>query len=368
MRYRAGSMRARERGFSLVEIMVAALIGLIGSIVIFQVFAVSEGQKRTTTGSADAQQGGILALYSIERQARLAGYAINYLTMLGCDVQAYDGATARDPIPSFKLAAVRITDGAGGAPDSITFVSGDSALSVSPVHLNSTSAVGSTIHKVNIRFGFNVGDVILAGQVGSGNACTMQQVSDLPASPAEDVVHDGLRYNKPGGFPSPSYSAWSQTTQTGGVVYDLGPAPSVTTFAISGSQLTQLDLLTSATADVIMEGIIDLQAQYGKDADGNGVVDAWNTTEPSDATEWSRVIAIRIALLSRSGQYEKTAVTGSAPQWTDGTGAATPFVMTNVDGTADSGAGSLGPNNWRNYRYRVFETTVPIRNQIWYPL
>jgi len=358
----------RERGFSLVEIMVAALIGLIGSIVIFQVFAVSEGQKRTTTGSADAQQGGILALYSIERQARLAGYGINYLPLLGCDMQAYDVNTGRDPIPTFKLAAVRITDGAGGAPDSITFVYGDSALSVSPVRLNSTSAASSTIHKVNIRYGFNVGDVIVAAQVGAGSACTMQQVTDLPVSPAEDVVHNGLRYNKPGGFASPSYAPWSNTTQTGGVLYNLGPAPGVVTFAISSNQLTQLDLLTSATANAIMEGIIDLQAQYGVDSDGDGDIDAWNTTEPANATEWSRVLALRIALLSRSGQYERTAVTTAAPRWLDGTGAGTAFVMNNVDGTADSGAGSLGPNNWRNYRYRVFETTVPIRNQIWFPI
>jgi type IV pilus assembly protein PilW len=29
---------------------------------------------------------------------------------------------------------------------------------------------------------------------------------------------------------------------------------------------------------------------------------------------------------------------------------------------------SAQPNNWRHYRYRVFETIIPLRNHIWFPL
>jgi len=42
--------------------------------------------------------------------------------------------------------------------------------------------------------------------------------------------------------------------------------------------------------------------------------------------------------------------------------------MTNVDGAADSNPGDAvkgEPNNWRNYRYRVYETLVPLRNLVW---
>jgi type IV pilus assembly protein PilW len=50
--------------------------------------------------------------------------------------------------------------------------------------------------------------------------------------------------------------------------------------------------------------------------------------------------------------------------------------MRNADGTADNGAAcvpgavpaSAQPNNWRHYRYRVFETVIPLRNHIWFPL
>ncbi|MCK5435984.1 MAG: prepilin-type N-terminal cleavage/methylation domain-containing protein, partial [Nitrosomonadaceae bacterium] len=58
----------RAAGFSLVELMVGVIIAIIGSIVIFQVFAVSENYKRTSVAGSDAQQGGVIALYSIERE------------------------------------------------------------------------------------------------------------------------------------------------------------------------------------------------------------------------------------------------------------------------------------------------------------
>ena len=48
--------RRRVTGFSLIEIMVGLTIGVFGLIVMAQVFAIAEGQKRTTTGGADARQ------------------------------------------------------------------------------------------------------------------------------------------------------------------------------------------------------------------------------------------------------------------------------------------------------------------------
>jgi len=37
--------------------------------------------------------------------------------------------------------------------------------------------------------------------------------------------------------------------------------------------------------------------------------------------------------------------------------------MTNVDGSADSNPGDA--NDWRHYRYRVYQAVVPLRNVIW---
>jgi len=68
------AMKKQNLGFSLVEIMVGMVIGLLSTIVVMQVYATFEGQKRTTTSGSDAQTNGAVALYTVERDARLAGY------------------------------------------------------------------------------------------------------------------------------------------------------------------------------------------------------------------------------------------------------------------------------------------------------
>lgn len=371
---------SRSLGFSLVEIMVAALIGLIGSVVIFQVFAVSENQKRTTTGGSDASQSGLLALYSIEREARMAGYGINYLTLLGCNVLAYDaGPPERNPVPAFSLVGAEIINGAAGEPDTLKFVYGDSGLVMAPVRLTSSSNAGSTVHKVALRFGFNVGDLILVARVGSpGTSCTMQQVTNIPAAPVEDIEHtEGVRYNKSTIPTQPNYPAWSNTTQDGGILYNLGTAPSVTYYRIeNGRQLTHQNLLTSSASTVVLDGIVQMQAEYGKDTTNpaDGTVDVYETTAPGNADQWSRVLALRVAILARSAEFDKSHCSAN-PQWTSSAGA-TNFLMKNADGTADSGTACVpgtvpaapDPNNWRHYRYRVFQTVIPLRNHIWFPL
>ena len=65
--------RTASAGFSLVELMVGVTIGLLATIVIFQVFAVSEGQKRTTTSGSDAEQNGAFAVHNLESLLRAAG-------------------------------------------------------------------------------------------------------------------------------------------------------------------------------------------------------------------------------------------------------------------------------------------------------
>ena len=346
--------------------MIAMLIGLIGCIVIFQVLAVSERQKRTTTGAGDAQQNGLLGLYAIERDARMAGYGFNYVPLLGCNVLGYDSNGARDF--SFPLLPVRITDGAAGAPDSISFVYGSSALLVVPAKLTQTSGLTGTENKVANRFGFQIGEVMLIGEPGKD--CTLRQVTSLPtAVGATDQVHHTTpaRYNKPNGLPV-SYTVWDNTTQTGGRLFGLGLAPVAGTYSVQNGELTFLNLLTDTTAVSVTDSIVQLQAEYGKDMNGDGRVDpagaggdVWEATMPvgATATDWSRVLAVRIAVVARSAQPEalrpgQTAcdVTTAPPTWKNGT---TPISV-------------ASDPNWQCYRYRVFETTVPLRNLIWVAL
>ena len=55
----------RQRGMSLIELMVGVVIGLIAILVIYQTFAVAEGVKRQTISAGDAQKTGMIAMYLI---------------------------------------------------------------------------------------------------------------------------------------------------------------------------------------------------------------------------------------------------------------------------------------------------------------
>ena len=74
---RHSAARRAFAGFTLVETMVALVIGLLATFIVMQVFAISEGQKRTIMGGADAQSDAAVVLYLIERDLRQAGYGLS---------------------------------------------------------------------------------------------------------------------------------------------------------------------------------------------------------------------------------------------------------------------------------------------------
>jgi type IV pilus assembly protein PilW len=88
------------------------------------------------------------------------------------------------------------------------------------------------------------------------------------------------------------------------------------------------------------------------------------------------VLAVRVAVLVRSRQFERSADPSSSAALAATPSASNPyyfgdpvnhqFLMTNVDGSANSFADTDAvPNNWRYYRYRVYERVIPLRNLLW---
>jgi type IV pilus assembly protein PilW len=81
--------------------------------------------------------------------------------------------------------------------------------------------------------------------------------------------------------------------------------------------LIKTNLLTNVTTEV-MDGVVNLQARYGTDgsdgtpADGLIADTEWQTAAPTD---WSKLLAVRVALLTRSQQFEKDYVASAVPSW-----------------------------------------------------
>jgi type IV pilus assembly protein PilW len=362
-------------GMSLMEILVAMAIGLIGIVVITQTYLVNENYKRSTASAGGAQTNGSLALYMMERDARMGGWGMAWSTVLGCgsvrwyyEGQGYSTHYA-GPLPALVPAPVLITDGGAGA-DTVAVFYGTGTERVIPATLSKTMANPGEALEVDNPQGFSgtPGDLVLLVQ---GTSCSMVQVTQvLPA--AGQLVHDTAPtapYNPAGGGSLPSYSAGAQVFNLGRPVFNLYSIEPV-----KGNQL-QLESRFSASSSTVVpaytptpfpvvEHIVDLQAQYGKD-DGSGggtpddnIVDGYDTVTPANAVEWQRVLSVRIGVLARSEHYVRPAAGGNCdatvatPTWSGGTFPAL-------------GDFTVVTNPARCYGYRVFETVVPLRNMIW---
>src|SRR6267378_2425809 len=161
------TLRARHlsRGFSMVELMVAMVISLIGVIIIFQVFETSEGVRRTATSGGDAQQNGAVALYFMERDLRNAGA----------------NAKTPDQLTVFYGSQIQIGN-------STTLVA-NMILPTSPLTVQS-------------RFAFRPGDLLLLLEPGSGKNCVFMEVTSLPGAPSNQINHDPVTYTLAAGLVS----------------------------------------------------------------------------------------------------------------------------------------------------------------------
>jgi type IV pilus assembly protein PilW len=374
------NQKMSSAGFSLVEILVGMVMGLLGIIIIFQVFEVSEGIKRTSTSGGDAMQYGSLALYTLERDLRQAGSGINNLQMAGCNTLSYDEQLTPSIRPAITMVPVIIGLNLDPKlPDSLTITYGNSQTQSTPVKMTNTMATGTSFIKVDNRYGFLPGNRILISE--AGKPCWIAQITALPdtAPESDQIWHDTgtfqdannntvtARYNGPTGF-TDSASVVTLYTENARI-YNLSSTPTRDIFSVANSQLMLDSNRMTAGPGAIADNIVQLKAQYGHDngvndgsvanttyAPDDGMVDNYTNTMPSPtaALDWTEVIAVRLAIVARSAQAEKPKVSGGpcdattvAPTWAGGT----------LDLTADP--------NWKCYRYRVFESIVPLRNAIW---
>lgn len=362
-----------ESGFGLVEIMVGLVIGLITILVITQVLMSFEGQKRTTSGAGDAQTNGALALFSIEHEVRMAGYGFvgpnNLYCPMGINI-AYNDTVISD---GAALEPVRIVDG-GSGPDMIVMVRGSGGQGTVPTRLKVDPGAPTSPTKrwVDSPAGLvfrpdpKTPDTFLIGATSGTEPCVLRQLSKAPTpvvSSKPDAANliefqyvTNTPYNKKpiSGFakqPSKNYGE-----DPDHMVINLGNIAS-RRYQILCDRLVESDATVSvaaptacndASVQVLASQIVDLQARYGIDTNADQVVDDWvdatGTYSTLDVGKISRIKAIRVALVARSALPERDEVSpASITLW-------------------DSGPAYAVPD--RHYRYRVFETIMPIRNLI----
>jgi type IV pilus assembly protein PilW len=369
-------------GFTLVELLVALVISLLGALAIMQIFVGSESGKRATGSLAEAQSGGLIALFAIERDMQQAGMGFTNLATLGCNVRTNLGSSFDNrPIQPVTIvpagAAITHASNLWGIPpgdadsDMIAIAGGDGSAMVEGVLFSVAAAAGSTNYRFSSVLGINQNDYLLLGE--TGQECTL--VRALTTNVSGDVTVD---YGGAAGY------------SISGIVMHPGRSPQVVVYAVRNGTLTRCDFLLSNCSNVglvndttvwvpVANDVVALVAQYGFDtsipsdltadvycksrvtAGGNCPNPDTGLTAPGNlslaqgtrACDWSRIPVVQLALVSRSGQYEKDMVSPATLKlWPDSAVAPT----------------TVGPD-WnvsdQHYRYRVTRSAVALRNVIW---
>lgn len=339
----------------MVELMVAVVIGMVGMVALFQLSKMAEGQRRSTISGSDAQSNGMFAMYALQGDLRQAGYGLNWNVLLDCAAtKAYNATRTPSTLPTFPVAPVIIGAAANATQsDTVTIFYSSSQQVTSPVALSSSPANATAAYPLQSRFGYALGDLILLAERRTASVpivtdCIVAQVSGLPAG-SSDIEHAASA-----NYPYNESDAFGISFTTNARVFNLGPSPVRNVYEVASNNLTVRNFLSSATENVLAPQIVQMRAQYCKDTDGDTATDACNTTTPATAADWRQVLSVRVAVVARSGQPEKPSGSGgcdtttTAPTWQGGS--------FDLSAAAD----------WQCYRYRVFETTVPLRNQIWF--
>jgi type IV pilus assembly protein PilW len=364
------------QGFTLVELMISVVIGLVTTLVIAEVLMFSEGQKRTTTAGSDAQINGAQAIYTIQRDLQMAGYGFTASPgLLGCPIHAkYKGtdvatgaATTRFP----TIMAPVVIDYSDSNRNSITVLSSAKLSSAIPIQVAAPGyAKGANAFPVISSLGVRAGDIMIAAK-GDASICEVFQVSSDPALDSQVDRVDDADWND-NSFPTKTYGF-------GDMLINLGSVESHT-FSISNTsnnknslQLTKFVLSspdTTPSPSDLYPDIVILQALYGKDTNGDGIVDTYDQTTPDSVTKWQQLRSIRLAVVARSAQYEKEIVTPNILYWDVGSSATLNIAPAATACGTSSKCISLHIDNtggidWQHYRYKVFDTVVPIMNLLW---
>lgn len=367
--------RRREAGLSLIEILVGLVIGLIGIIVMMQVYALSEGRKRTTTAGSDAQNSAFIALDTLQRSITQSGAGFAHTRLLNCDIQLPNG----NPIP---LAPVIIN------PPPAVIPAGDA---------NTVRLLVSYGGSNDQPDGYN----LFAPSIGPAYTLTSTgsfKVDD-PSTPANEgdwLIHAPaacpllLRHvtNYVAGTTAVTVNGTPSTTDSATALFNLGATPRFLAFAVRNGTLTVCDYMVNNCGDAtlatlanqniwqpIINNVAAFQAQYGRDTSPtkDGIPEVFDQTTPNTAAtlgcDRARISAVRLAIATRSVQYEKDVVVPAAVT----ANARLPWLGDpdlNNDGAGDGATGSVpltisGITDWSHYRYRVFETVIPLRNIAW---
>lgn len=332
-----------QTGFSLVEVMIGLIIGLLILMGVVMVYLSGSRTAATTEALSRVQESGRFAMHFLSQDIRSAGFKracqndVNILLDETSAAYDEDLFNLDDALMGWDDAA---GDFAANIPD---YVRGDVVLIKTASRVSGVTASGNTpanaatINTTPVKSGLEAGSIIF---VGDSESCDIfQKGNGANANGLGRGV--GAGGNDPGNK-NPGSHTFSKAYDDSMQIFLFDSTVFYIGTGLDGQPALKRVSFSSGTAgasEELVNGISDMQLLYGEDTDSDLSVD--NYVAAGAVGDWDDVVSIQVNLLATSfaaGVIDE-AQTLPAP-W---------------NGLADPGDGRLR---------RVFNSTVGIRNRL----
>lgn len=269
----------RQRGLTMIEIMVAVAVGLLLTAGAIQIFVSSKQAYRTTDAISRIQENGRYALQFLAKDIRNAAF-------WGCAQEAEKNSTLNSG-GGFDFTAPPLvgTEGASGAPDTITIRGATQNLTVNLKQAMPTVSAALVVNDVG---DVEVGDILL---VTDCEAADVFQVTNTQTTSSSIVHNSGNTGVSPGNYTQ----QLSRKYDTSATVYTARERTYSLVTNADGEPALQREV--NGNAEILVDGVQDMQITYGIDTDADFTANAY---VPADSVaNWDDAIAVRIQLLIR---------------------------------------------------------------------
>lgn len=303
LRLSRGNGSRRQRGVTLVEWMVSITIGLVLVAGLTLLFAQQSSTQGELEKSSRQIESGRYAMQLLRDDVQLAGFYGEFTLPVSapaaanpCTKQASDLVTSRAfAIQGYDAPGTSLPSDFSGCPlDAANHRAGTDILVVRRADAATVSG-GLTVGQVYLQSGLTVSQTnstviaIAAATTVDNTVFNLKDKNGSFTPLRKYLVH--IYFVSPCSVAASGSSCSSSNTDDGGV---------------SIPTLKRMELSAAGGSPVfttvpLVEGVENMQVDYGVDASGDGAPDSFVTTV-SALADWANVMALRINLLARNNE------------------------------------------------------------------
>ena len=308
----------RQSGLTLVEIMVALVVGAVLLTGVVQIYAATKATYRLQDSLARLQENGRFALSFLTRDVRMAGYhgctnfgvvtnTLNNPTSLDYDFSI--GLTGYNDVGASPPAAL---SGAGVVPASGTDVIVVRRNVDEPVRVVKNNSSAQMFVEVLSQVpggckdgsdrvsGLCSNDILMVSDCIKSRVFQAGNLQVTGTPPDVNITHpaSGTPVNAISSWGGASAPAEEQFSDDAEIVRIGTYAYFISDSADSG--LPVLNRYDGGQVFELVEGVEDMQVRYGEDTDGDRTADVYRDADA--VFDWSAVVSARIHLLLRTNE------------------------------------------------------------------